>query len=162
MLIVNDLQKCDSNDLLKAKKLPVDRWKKYAKDNTASIDVILFKLTISEGWDIPRACMLYQIRDSKSKQLDEQVMGRVRRNPRLTDYEKLSEEAQKLIMAWIWGIQPEGIAKIFAVRLQGDKNEVQSNISIKTTKLKLPSERRDFSISTLLDTKEIHRTEECF
>ena len=155
MLIVNDLQKCDSNDLLKAKKLPVDRWKKYAKDNTASIDVILFKLTISEGWDIPRACMLYQIRDSKSKQLDEQVMGRVRRNPRLTDYENLSEEAQKLATtAWIWGIQPEGIAKIFAVRLQGDKNEVQSNIRIKTTRLKLPSERKDFSISALLDTKE--------
>ena len=33
-------------------------------------------MVISEGWDIPRACMLYQIRDSKSKQLDEQVMGR--------------------------------------------------------------------------------------
>ena len=36
-------------------------------------------MVITEG-DIPRACMLYQVRDSKSKQMDEQVVGRVRRN----------------------------------------------------------------------------------
>ncbi len=155
MLIVNDTKKCDSNDLMKAKKLPVDKWKKYAKDNTASIDVIIFKLTISEGWDIPRACMLYQIRDSQSKQLDEQVMGRVRRNPRLTDYEGLSQEAQKLATtAWVWGIQPEGMAKIYSVRLQGDKNEVKNNVNIKTTRLKLPSERKDFSISIFLEERD--------
>ena len=155
ILIVNDPKKCDSNDLMKAKKLPVDKWKKYAKDSTASIDVIIFKLTISEGWDIPRACMLYQMRDSHSKQLDEQVMGRVRRNPCLTNYEGLSEEAQKLATtAWVWGIQPEGMAKVYSVRLQGDKNEVKNNISIKTTRLKLPSERKDFSISTFLKDRD--------
>lgn len=155
MLIVNDPKKCDSNDVMKAKKLPVDKWKKYAKDNNAFIDVIIFKLTISEGWDIPRACMLYQIRDSQSKQLDEQVMGRVRRNPRLTDYEGLSEEAQKLATtAWIWGVAPEGIAKIFAVRLQGEKDEVRNSVRIKTTRLKLPSERKDFNISTILEAKD--------
>lgn len=65
-------------------------------------------MVISEGWDIPRACMLFQIRDSKSKQLDEQVIGRVRRNPRLLDFENLSDEAQKLAMtSWVWGIIPE-------------------------------------------------------
>ena len=65
-------------------------------------------MVISEGWDIPRACMLYQIRDSKSKQLDEQVMGRVRRNPRLLDFETLDDRAKQLAMtAWIWGIVPD-------------------------------------------------------
>ena len=155
MLIVNNPKQCDSNDILKAKKLPVDKWKKYAKEDTASIDVIIFKLTISEGWDIPRACMLYQIRDSKSKQLDEQVMGRVRRNPRLLDYENLSEEAQELATtAWIWGLQPEGAIKNFSVKLQGDNSEVENNVRIKTTRLKLLSEREDFNINTYLETAE--------
>ena len=118
MLIVDDDKKCDTNDILKAKKIPVSRWKDYAKEGTATIDVIVFKMVISEGWDIPRACMLYQIRDTKSKQLDEQVMGRVRRNPRLLDFETLSVSAQNLAMtAWVWGIIPEDAGKrVFRVK----------------------------------------------
>ena len=83
MSIVDKKEKCRTND--KVGKLKVERWKDYAKDKASTIDVIVFKMVISEGWDIPRACMLYQVRDTKSKQLDEQVMGRVRRNPRLLD-----------------------------------------------------------------------------
>lgn len=153
MLIVNDGKKCDTNDVMKAKKLPVDKWKKYAKENTSTIDVIIFKLTISEGWDIPRACMLYQIRDSKSKQLDEQVIGRVRRNPRLIDYEDLSEEAQELATtAWIWGLKPEGQDKVFAVKLQGD--EIVDEIKIKTTRLKGLTEKLGFNVGSYLEGKE--------
>jgi len=153
MLIVNDTKKCDTNDSMKAKKLPVDKWKKYAKENTSTIDVIIFKLTISEGWDIPRACMLYQIRDSQSKQLDEQVMGRVRRNPRLTDYEDLNEEAQQLATtAWIWGLEPEDQAKVFAVKLQGDK--VASELKIKTTRLNKLTNKTGFDIEQYLNEKQ--------
>ncbi|MBQ5403406.1 MAG: DEAD/DEAH box helicase family protein, partial [Bacteroidales bacterium] len=104
--ITGDDKTCATNDN-GLKKLPVSKWKDYMKHKTSSISVIIFKMVISEGWDIPRACMLYQIRDSKSRQLDEQVMGRVRRNPRLLDFETLSEEAKKLACtAWIWGIIP--------------------------------------------------------
>lgn len=153
MLIVNDGKKCDTNDVMKAKKLPVDKWKKYAKENTSTIDVIIFKLSISEGWDIPRACMLYQIRDSKSKQLDEQVIGRVRRNPRLIDYEELSEDAQELATtAWIWGVEPEDQAKVFAVKLKGD--EIVDEIKIKTTRLKGLAEKRGFNVDSYLEGKE--------
>lgn len=153
MLIVNDAKKCDTNDNFKVKKLPVDKWKKYAKENTSTIDVIIFKLTISEGWDIPRACMLYQIRDSQSKQLDEQVMGRVRRNPRLTDYEDLSEEAQKLATtAWIWGLEPEDQAKVFAVKLQGE--EVANELKVKTTHLKKLANKTGFDIEQYLNEKQ--------
>ena len=49
-----------------------------------------------KGWDIPRACMLFQIRDSKSKQLDEQVLGRVRRNPLLLDFENIDVDSKVL------------------------------------------------------------------
>lgn len=108
MLIVDKEKECKTNEAFEEKGLPVKEWKKYAKQPNSTIDVIIFKMVISEGWDIPRACMLYQIRKTKSEQLDEQVIGRVRRNPRLMDFENLNEDAKKLALtSWIWGNQPE-------------------------------------------------------
>ncbi len=151
MLIVDDKKKCDTNDFMKAKKLPVDKWKSYAKSNSAPIDIIIFKLTISEGWDIPRACMLYQIRETHSKQLDEQVIGRVRRNPRLLDFEKLDENAQNLAMtAWIWGVAPEDSKKVYAVKLWDDPKNITDNIRIKITKLKSLTKKLGFDISSFM------------
>lgn len=149
MLIVDDDKKCDTNDVLKAKKIPVSRWKDYAKENTATIDIIIFKMVISEGWDIPRACMLYQIRDTKSKQLDEQVMGRVRRNPRLLDFETLSEAAQKLAMtAWIWGIMPEDKGKkVFRVKLWDEPGDITENLQLHTTRLRPLDKKDDFNVT---------------
>lgn len=154
MLIVNDEKLCDTNDTFKAKNLPVSKWKNYAKDST--IDIIIFKMVITEGWDIPRACMLYQMRDSKSKQLDEQVMGRVRRNPRLLDFESLSEDAQKLAMtAWIWGIVPEDLRKSFGVKLWQDSNIITDEIKIKTTRLKSLTKKAGFNLTTLLKKQSV-------
>ena len=151
MLIVNDEKQCDTNDTFKAKKLPVSKWKDYAKENSSTIDIIIFKMVITEGWDIPRACMLFQIRDSKSKQLDEQVMGRVRRNPRLLDFETLAEEAQKLAMtAWIWGIVPEDLRKSFGVKLWQDSKIITDEIKIKTTRLKPLTKKANFNLATFL------------
>jgi type III restriction enzyme len=151
MLIVNEEKQCDTNDTFKAKKLPVSKWKDYAKENSSTIDVIIFKMVITEGWDIPRACMLFQMRDSKSKQLDEQVMGRVRRNPRLLDFETLGEEAQKLAMtAWVWGIIPEELRKSFGVKLWQDSEIITDEIKIKTTRLKPLTTKADFNLETFL------------
>lgn len=117
------------------KKLPITKWKDYMKGKASSISVIIFKMVISEGWDIPRACMLYQIRDSKSKQLDEQVMGRVRRNPRLLDFEILGEEAKRLACtAWIWGIIPKDERLPKQVNLFADY-EIDKKFRIKPVKL---------------------------
>ena len=151
MLIVNDDKQCDTNDNFKAKKLPVSKWKDYAKEPTSTIDIIIFKMVITEGWDIPRACMLYQMRDSKSKQLDEQVMGRVRRNPRLLDFETLSPEAQTLAMtSWVWGIIPEDLKKSFGVKLWQDSDIITNEIKIKTTRLKPLSKKQSFDITKFL------------
>lgn len=151
MLIVNDSKECDTNDVFKAKKLKVERWKDYAKGNLSGIDVIIFKLVISEGWDIPRACMLYQARNSRSKQLDEQVIGRVRRNPRLLDFETLSDEAKNLATtAWVWGISNIDIGKSYGVRLRDEKEDITNNIRIKTTKIKRLSEKENFDIDEFL------------
>ena len=134
------------------KKLPIKRWKDYAKSNSSTIDIIIFKMVISEGWDIPRACMLYQVRDTKSIQLDEQVMGRVRRNPRLLDFEYLSEDAQKLAMtAWIWGIIPESLKKTFPVFLS-EKEGITSQVKIRTTRIRNVTEKKHFNIEDYINT----------
>ncbi|MFA6992653.1 MAG: hypothetical protein WC269_05270, partial [Candidatus Gracilibacteria bacterium] len=156
MMIVNDEKQCDTNDTFKAKKLPVSKWKDYAKENSSTIDIIIFKMVITEGWDIPRACMLYQMRDSKSKQLDEQVMGRVRRNPRLLDFESLGEDAQKLAMtAWIWGIVPEDLRKSFGVKLWQDSKIITDEIKIKTTRLKTLTKKASFNLEAFLKVQPV-------
>jgi type III restriction enzyme len=154
MLIVNDAKECDTNDNFKAKKLPVAKWKDYAKSWTAEIDIIIFKMVISEGWDIPRACMLYQVRDTQSKQLDEQVIGRVRRNPRLLDFETLSEDAQKLAMtAWVWGIK-DNKNPALEVRLYDNPASATDIIKLKTTRLKSLAEKNDFDLVKFLAGKK--------
>jgi len=149
MSIVDKKENCKTND--KVGKLSLDKWKDYAKSKASTIDVIIFKMVISEGWDIPRACMLYQVRDVKSKQLDEQVMGRVRRNPRLMDFETLTAEAQELAMtAWVWGIVPE-TATTRRVKLYGDGGSaIVSELKVKTTVLKPLTQRKGFDIESFL------------
>lgn len=152
MLIVDNPSECDTNDIFKAKKMPVDKWKSYAKENTATIDIIIFKMVISEGWDIPRACMLYQVRDTQSVQLDEQVMGRVRRNPKLLNFESLSPEAQKLATtAWIWGVVPEGKKKIISVKLFDEPTDITDNFKLNTTRLKPLTKKHDFDLDNFID-----------
>lgn len=153
MSIVDKKEKCKTND--KIGKLPIDKWKEYARENSSTIDIIIFKMVISEGWDIPRACMLYQVRDSKSVQLDEQVIGRVRRNPRLLDFENLSVEAQNLAMtAWVWGIMPKNFKKSYQVKLFGEIDDIPSAVKIKTTRLKNLTQRADFDIEKFINDKK--------
>lgn len=153
MSIMDKKEKCKTND--KIGKLPIDKWKEYARENSSTIDIIIFKMVISEGWDIPRACMLYQVRDSKSLQLDEQVIGRVRRNPRLLDFEKLSVEAQNLALtAWVWGIMPNNFRKSYQVKLFGEIDDIPSAVKIKTTRLKNLTQRADFDLEKFIKDKK--------
>ena len=155
--ITGEDKSCKTNDA-GFNKLPVNKWKDYMKGQTSSISVIIFKMVISEGWDIPRACMLYQIRDSKSKQLDEQVMGRVRRNPRLRDFETLDEEAQKLAMtAWIWGIVPDTTGGTRPVKLYKNYG-IENCFKVKPTKLQNITDSKSFDlfIKNLKDTTVTH------
>lgn len=152
MLIVNKDKECDTNDDVK-RRLPVNRWKDYARGKNSTIDIIVFKMVISEGWDIPRACMLYQVRDTKSKQLDEQVVGRVRRNPRLLDFETLSEKAKELAMkAWVWGVKPDSMKKTQQVTLWDDV-DTRQKVKVRTTRLANLTERKDFDVEKFIDSK---------
>lgn len=148
--ITGEDKSCNTNDA-GFKKLSVSKWKDYMKLKTSSISVIIFKMVISEGWDIPRACMLYQIRDSKSKQLDEQVMGRVRRNPRLLDFETLDDKAKELAMtAWIWGIIPDTTEGIKPVKLFKNYG-IEKSIRIKTTRLQDISALKNFDVNSYIN-----------
>ena len=149
---------CDTNDIIK-NKLPVSRWKDYAKGANSTINVIVFKMVITEGWDIPRACMLYQVRDTQSKQLDEQVMGRVRRNPRLLDFERLSEEEKELATtAWVWGIAPDSMKPMFEVKLWGSGAEIQHDLRVKPIKLGSLTQKAEFKIEEYLNRKKEQTT----
>lgn len=149
----------DTNDDCKHKGLPVSRWRDYVKESSSTVDIIIFKMVISEGWDIPRACMLYQFRNSESEQLDEQVLGRVRRNPRLLDFETLSDEAKELAMtAWVWGLRKKEEAKIRYARLFDEPNDITDHLKIKTTRLKPLTQRQDFDVEEYLDSKPKHAT----
>lgn len=150
--ITGEDKSCKTNDD-GLNKIKVSKWKDYMREKSSTISVIIFKMVISEGWDIPRACMLYQIRDSKSKQLDEQVVGRVRRNPRLVDFENLDEEAQNLACTcWVWGILSDDIkATSVPVKLAGGK-ETQSEIQITTTRIKIPESCENFNFTDYIDS----------
>lgn len=149
MLIVDKEKDCDTNDRIKTAKLPISKWKNYAKSNNSSIDVIIFKMVITEGWDIPRACMLYQERNTQSKQLDEQVMGRVRRNPCLLNYEKLDSTTQELVTkAYIWGVSSN--EKDIPVKV---KENSRNTLKIMTTRLKRSEEKKSFNVKELVDSQ---------
>ncbi|HJE66837.1 MAG TPA: DEAD/DEAH box helicase family protein [Campylobacter avium] len=121
-------------------------WQNYVKENDSFIDVIIFKMVITEGFDIPRACMLYQVRDTNSKQLDEQVIGRVRRNPCLKRFEYLDKETQEIFSkAYIYGMKPMEKSKK-RIRLKGEmhKNLFENEII------------KEFGKFEIIVLKEIH------
>lgn len=144
---------CRTNDS-GLNKLKVSKWKEYMKGTESSISIIIFKMVISEGWDIPRACMLYQVRDTQSKQLDEQVMGRVRRNPRLLDFERLPKDAQDLAStAWIWGIKPKEAGLPKQVNLFSNY-DIEKEIRVTPTKLKVETINNDIDVKSILEDKK--------
>ena len=158
-----DPKVCQTNDQMI--KTSPQKWEKYCKPNDSTIDVIIFKMAITEGWDIPRANMLFQIRDSKSKQLDVQVLGRVRRNPRIMDFEKITDEKERRLFttAYVWGIKDNSSEqKSVVVTLKGSvpdgnriKNEIQEEIKVKITKLAdLNDTQSNFDIDTFLKEKQ--------
>lgn len=162
MLIVDDDRKCDTNDLMKVKGLPVSKWKDHVKTNASVIDIIIFKMVITEGWDIPRACMLYQTRNSRSKQLDEQVIGRVRRNPKLLQFESLSKAEKELVsVAYVWGIEEKQHRAVHPVEIAREtKNEIQKEILIRTTRIKKDLGKKQFDLSAYLATQKTPVTTE--
>lgn len=157
MLIVDNDKQCDTNDMMKTKGLRVSKWKDHVKTIASVIDIIIFKMVITEGWDIPRACMLYQVRDSKSEQLDEQVIGRIRRNPKLLDFETLTDKQKELVSnAYVWGLKDKNNITIHSIKVVGkeEDNELQKEMKVKTTRIKKDLEKKEFDVSEYLKEQQ--------
>lgn len=111
------------------------RWKDEAKKMNSSIDIVIFKMVITEGWDIKRANMLFQITDPDSETLTEQVVGRIRRNPILESWDDYNESQHELALnAYVYGNIKE-IDRKFK-RVQRTYSDNIPVIKIQTTVLK--------------------------
>lgn len=62
----------------------------YISKNDSIVDVVIFKVALAIGWNIPRANSLLQLRELHSDDLNIQTIGRIRRNP-LFPLEKINE-----------------------------------------------------------------------
>lgn len=69
-----------SNDVESNIRISKITLKQISKNNS-DIDVIIFKVGPATGWNIPRACMLVQLRNISSESLTIQTLGRIKRNP---------------------------------------------------------------------------------
>jgi type III restriction enzyme len=93
---------------------------------------------------MPRACYLLQIRDTESETLDEQVVGRIRRNPVLKTFYKLEQEnpeiAKKIMIAYVNGVEEQRTRSIKMI-------ERKNTFSVQTTVLKnkIPQQIRNIN-----------------
>ncbi|MBN0970594.1 DEAD/DEAH box helicase family protein [Mycoplasma phocoeninasale] len=69
-----------SSDKIDSEQRDIKSLKDISKDNS-DIDAIIFKVGPATGWNIPRACMLVQLRNVSSDTLSVQTIGRIKRNP---------------------------------------------------------------------------------
>ena len=163
MYITGDAKNNETNSDIA--KLPLKEWKNEAK-HSKTLDVIIFKMIIAEGWDIPRACMLFQVRDSQSKQMDEQVIGRIRRNPILLNWENYNDKPNLQELAttcWVWGIIPESLRRFKKVNILNERNFKVKSTTLNSLKMKsdfnLPnwiSKQKDENGNNLLNIFDLH------
>lgn len=101
--------------------------------NDDTTDCIIFKIGPATGWDIPRACMLLQLRNVCSTNLNIQTVGRIKRNP----YPKL-EQNPITDKYYLYSNQPNVRAENLSVYEYKVKdnftNEEFASIEIKKTK----------------------------
>lgn len=98
---------------------------KSISQNNSDIDVIIFKIGPATGWNIPRACMLVQLRNVSSDTLNVQTIGRIRRNPNPSFPD---EELMK--------INPNSISKNYYVYSNYEKNNREWSYYILQDKFK--------------------------
>lgn len=144
-------------------------------NNYSDIDVVIFKVGPSTGWDIPRACMLLQLRNVSSIKLNTQTIGRIKRNPypnleknEITDkyYVYSNVEPEKSINVFRYKVKERFNYDEFAiVRITNEKeikdkiNKVNANEDIKQylieNKNKIISNIKTFFIKN--DGKKVFR-----
>lgn len=145
--------KYDAYDRTKIAGKSLEWLKEDIKQNSSIFDVAIFKMAISEGYDIPRACMLYQLRKVQSTTLEQQVIGRVRRVPKLTTFENLDKATQDIATtAYVWATPQEDTS--VKVKLDEINQEIQAAVKIKTTILKSINLKNNFDVKKFIDSQD--------
>lgn len=115
--------------------------------NNNDIDAVLFKIGPSVGWDIPRACMLLQLRRVSSASLNIQTLGRIKRNPfpglqknPVTDkyyvYSNQDNATERDVRQYVFNVQQKFGKEVFLGVDIVNKKEMKSSESLaKFTKL---------------------------
>lgn len=152
----------NNKDLL---QLPREEWTKELAKPLCPISIIIFKLIIKEGYDIPRACMLYQVRDTKSKILDEQVIGRIRRNPLLKNFDQYSKNVQNLVLlAKAWGIfdKSEDNYKIDLILKKVEKFKFKLKTSKINNQWLSSKQKNHLDLEKILQNKKLEKDKSIF
>lgn len=107
-------------------------------------DVVIFKIGPSTGWDIPRACVLLQLRNVSSNTLNTQTIGRIKRNPfpnlernDITDKYYVYSNAPKIddnMVVYSYSIKDELIYDDLAVIKISNKRNISKSESLQKTR----------------------------
>ncbi|MBQ0105811.1 MAG: hypothetical protein KBT47_07235, partial [Armatimonadetes bacterium] len=82
-------------------------------------------------------------------------IGRIRRNPKLLNYENLTQESKELVTkAYAWGLKPP--SEIKETKLQS--KQIQSDLKIKTVSLKADLKKQSFDITAFLSQPDKIKT----
>lgn len=93
---------------------------KEISKNNSSIDCIIFKVGPATGWDIPRACMLVQLRKVCSDKLNQQTIGRIKRNPN-----RYLAKNDLYMQYWIYSDHQEKTRPIHTYKIQDKFKETK-------------------------------------
>jgi type III restriction enzyme len=105
--------------------------------------------------------MFFQIRNTDSETLTEQVIGRIRRNPILTNWENYNDEQHKIAMkAFVWGDVSDGDRVFKRVKsVEEPKIEIQTTV---LKDLKKIYENKKFDLKTFLNNKNVTNVKTIF
>lgn len=126
--------KKEQSNLIRKNKLSLLEISK----NDSEVEVIIIKIGPSIGWDIPRACMLIQLRNVFSETLNVQTVGRIKRNPLPT-----LEDDNLARTYWLYSNYQESRTEMANYRLE-DKyfNELyKNNISFYSGRINISAKK---------------------
>ncbi|UUD35301.1 DEAD/DEAH box helicase family protein [Mycoplasmopsis caviae] len=138
---------------------------KEISKNTSLVDCVIIKVGPAVGWNIPRACMLVQLRCVSSENLNIQTIGRIKRNPNPTfinnsvesisnNYWIYSSWAENSRKEWSYYVLQDNFKKSNSVKMN-QTSFYQGKINRNLWQLAISDKEYSEKIMELLDAKEI-------
>lgn len=90
----------DKSNIPYYQKISDDRVRTEIGENNNDIDIVFFKQALTTGIDIPRANFLLQLRQVNSEKEFIQTIGRIKRNPFISEWENFSPKEQNVLQRY--------------------------------------------------------------